>query len=223
MHILLRAPRRFGVRGIDMGWVPIPVPAVVGQGKGKGRAGELDAIVDGGDNDDDCRHDAFCGGCRGASQCTSGRIQLPVGGTKFGEGNKTQTRTQTQRRGGKIHGQLTPLRVYISPARTATDTASTNANANTNHDGDDGLEEYRRTSSIRRQERRQFDRWQRRLNIARQFHAQDVFAESLPEAVRYEVTERRRPPPAAPETREERKAWGALDRARDVVDRKRHV
>ena len=45
MHILLRAPRRFGVRGIDMGWVPIPVPAVVGQGKGKGRAGNKKKLL----------------------------------------------------------------------------------------------------------------------------------------------------------------------------------
>jgi len=84
-------------------------------------------------------------------------------------------------------------------------------------DGNDALEEYRRSQQLREGERREFQRWQQRLNIARQLGAQDIFAQNLPDALVQHVSEQRRPGPTAPrENREERRAWGALDRAMEV-------
>lgn len=90
-------------------------------------------------------------------------------------------------------------------------------NLDVDHDEDDTLEEYRRLESQRNNERREFERWQERLDIARRLGAQEVFEQNIP------ILQHARPS-AAPqqprqvtprETREERIAWGSFERARD--------
>ncbi|TPX17358.1 uncharacterized protein E0L32_012165 [Thyridium curvatum] len=85
------------------------------------------------------------------------------------------------------------------------------------HD-EEGLEDYRTSQRMHELELREFQRWQQRLNIARENGAQDVFARNIPHALlqHQQVSHARQPPqPPAEETREERRAWGALDRARE--------
>jgi len=84
-------------------------------------------------------------------------------------------------------------------------------------DGNDALEEYRRSQQLRESERREFQRWQQRINIARRLGAQDIFAQSLPNALVQHVNDQRRSDPTPPrENREERRAWGAMERAMEV-------
>ncbi|KAJ9137321.1 Phd and ring finger domain protein [Pleurostoma richardsiae] len=81
------------------------------------------------------------------------------------------------------------------------------------HDGDDALEEYRRSQQLRERERREYQRWQQRLNIASRLGARDVFERSIQEVVAQPVQRHQAPP--SRESREERRAWGALERARE--------
>ncbi|KAM0436941.1 hypothetical protein ACHAPT_002656 [Fusarium lateritium] len=82
-----------------------------------------------------------------------------------------------------------------------------------NHDDEDEeLEQYRR---FQESGRRELERWQQRMDIARRLGARDVFVNNIPPA----ISERLQPAPEpVRETAEERRAWGALERAREVED-----
>ncbi|KAK4239628.1 hypothetical protein C8A03DRAFT_13991 [Achaetomium macrosporum] len=75
------------------------------------------------------------------------------------------------------------------------------------------FEGLRRSQQLREQERREHERWQQRLNIASRLGAREVFANSMPQFVA-------RPLPPQ-QSREERLAWGALEKAREMESRKR--
>ncbi|KAM0263504.1 hypothetical protein ACHAQJ_001122 [Trichoderma viride] len=79
-----------------------------------------------------------------------------------------------------------------------------------NHDDEDeDLERFRRFQQL---DRRELQRWQQRINIAQRLGAQESFASNIPP----QISERLQPLPPPVETREERQAWGALDRAREA-------
>ncbi|KAL7902312.1 hypothetical protein HDV63DRAFT_399408 [Trichoderma sp. SZMC 28014] len=79
-----------------------------------------------------------------------------------------------------------------------------------NHDDEDeDLGRYRRFQQL---DRRELQRWQQRMDIAQRLGARESFASSIPPR----ISERLQPPPPPVETREERQAWGALDRAREA-------
>ncbi|KAL6809159.1 hypothetical protein GGI42DRAFT_350631 [Trichoderma sp. SZMC 28013] len=80
-----------------------------------------------------------------------------------------------------------------------------------NHDDEDeDLERFRRFQQL---DRRELQRWQQRINIAQRLGARESFASNIPP----QISERLQPSvPPVEETRDERRAWGALDRAREV-------
>ncbi|KFH48845.1 PHD and RING finger domain-containing protein-like protein [Hapsidospora chrysogenum ATCC 11550] len=79
-------------------------------------------------------------------------------------------------------------------------------------DEDEELEQFRRFQQL---DRRELHRWQQRLNIAQRLGAQDAFANNIPP----QITEHLQPaPPLREETRDERRAWGAFERAREAED-----
>ncbi|KAF4581907.1 Ribosomal protein L37ae [Ophiocordyceps camponoti-floridani] len=79
-----------------------------------------------------------------------------------------------------------------------------------NHDDDEELEQYRR---FQQQDQRELQRWQQRVNIAQRLGAREEFAHVIPP----QISERLQPPPQpVVETRDERRAWGAFDRAREA-------
>jgi hypothetical protein len=75
------------------------------------------------------------------------------------------------------------------------------------------FEGLQRSRQLREREREEHERWQQRLNIAARLGARDVFLSNITRFVD-------RPQPNPP-TREERLAWGALEKARDMESRKR--
>lgn len=82
-----------------------------------------------------------------------------------------------------------------------------------NHDDDEDLEQYR---LFQQHDQRELQRWQQRVNIAHRLGARVEFANSIPP----QISERLQPPPqTVEETREERRAWGAFDRAREADPR----
>ncbi|TLD30581.1 hypothetical protein PspLS_02158 [Pyricularia sp. CBS 133598] len=83
------------------------------------------------------------------------------------------------------------------------------------HDGDDGLEEYRRSRQLREREQREYQRWQQRISIARRLGAQDVFSRNIPPSIINSSTAAQAPAPAQ-ESREERRAWATLEKAREA-------
>lgn len=86
-----------------------------------------------------------------------------------------------------------------------------------NHEDDEALHTYRRSRQRSERERREYQRWQQRLNIASRLGARDVFAENLPILLPPQAT--RQPPPQLPppeESREEKEAWGALEKAMEA-------
>ncbi|KAI0431483.1 hypothetical protein F5Y09DRAFT_330302 [Xylaria sp. FL1042] len=86
-----------------------------------------------------------------------------------------------------------------------------------NHEDDEALHHYRRSRQRSERERREYQRWQQRLNIASRLGAHDVFAENLPIVAPQQST--RQPPPQAPppqQSREEKQAWGALEKAMEA-------
>ncbi|KAI2471461.1 hypothetical protein F4781DRAFT_420646 [Annulohypoxylon bovei var. microspora] len=90
-----------------------------------------------------------------------------------------------------------------------------------NHDDDDALHNYRRSQQRRERDRREYQRWQQRLNIASRLGARDVFASNisnvLPQQPIAQQQQQPSPPPPPPEeTTEEKKAWGALEKAMEV-------
>ena len=79
-----------------------------------------------------------------------------------------------------------------------------------NHDDEDEeLEQYRQFQALGR---RELERWQQRMDIAHRLGARDAFVSNIPPA----ISERLQPAPPPVETRDERRAWGALDRAREA-------
>ncbi|KAI3401869.1 hypothetical protein diail_6428 [Diaporthe ilicicola] len=86
------------------------------------------------------------------------------------------------------------------------------------HEADDDLAEYRRSQQMRERERREWQRWQQRLSIASRLGARDVFARNIQGVVDQQVAPPHpEPVPPREETREERLAWGAMERARDAT------
>ncbi|KAI3343666.1 hypothetical protein F4824DRAFT_16734 [Ustulina deusta] len=86
-----------------------------------------------------------------------------------------------------------------------------------NHEDDEALHHYRRSQQRSERERREYQRWQQRLIIASRLGAHDVFAENLPIIVPQQSA--RQPPPQVPppqESREEKQAWGALEKAMEA-------
>lgn len=85
-----------------------------------------------------------------------------------------------------------------------------------NHDEEDeDLEGYRRLQQLNRYE---LQRMQQRMSIANRLGARDAFLSTIPPQIseRLQPVATPPPPPPAPETRDERRAWGALDRARET-------
>ncbi|KFA63416.1 hypothetical protein S40285_06595 [Stachybotrys chlorohalonatus IBT 40285] len=82
-----------------------------------------------------------------------------------------------------------------------------------NHDEDDELDQYRRFQQL---DTRELQRWRQRIRIAHRLGARDTFTNNIPP----QISERLQSPPPPPpvETRDERRAWGALDRARETED-----
>ncbi|CAK7214153.1 hypothetical protein SBRCBS47491_002052 [Sporothrix bragantina] len=92
------------------------------------------------------------------------------------------------------------------------------------HDEDEALEEFRRIERLQDQERREFERWQERLDIARRLGAQDIFERNIPDAI---LNHAARHPTTSPssssnpravvaavqQSQQERRAWGDFDRA----------
>lgn len=88
-----------------------------------------------------------------------------------------------------------------------------------NDDEDGGLREYRQSQQIRERDRREWNRWQQRLNIASRLGAREVFARNIHRVVeqRAAPSSQQHSPAPAPETLEERQAWRAFERARAVT------
>lgn len=79
-----------------------------------------------------------------------------------------------------------------------------------NHDDeDDDLGRFRLFQQLDQQE---LARWQQRMAIAQRLGARESFANNIPS----QISERLQPIPPPAETVEERRAWGALERARDT-------
>ncbi|KAI0881843.1 uncharacterized protein GGS22DRAFT_51372 [Annulohypoxylon maeteangense] len=86
-----------------------------------------------------------------------------------------------------------------------------------NHDDDDALHNYRRSQQRREQDRREYQRWQQRLNIASRLGAREVFANNISNVLPQPVAQQQQPSPPPPEeTPEEKQAWGALEKAMEV-------
>ncbi|KAK4146273.1 uncharacterized protein C8A04DRAFT_9831 [Dichotomopilus funicola] len=77
------------------------------------------------------------------------------------------------------------------------------------------FEGLQRSRQLRERERDEHQRWQQRLNIAARLGARDVFLNNIPRWVNQQQ------PQPNPPSREERLAWGALEKAREMESRKR--
>jgi len=87
-------------------------------------------------------------------------------------------------------------------------------------DDDPSITEGLRLSQhLREQDQRERERWQQRLNIASRMGAGNIFARNIPDVYGRIVPPLRPSPPQEPQ--EVRLAWGALDKARDLENRKR--
>ncbi|KAI0834838.1 hypothetical protein F5Y06DRAFT_300262 [Hypoxylon sp. FL0890] len=86
-----------------------------------------------------------------------------------------------------------------------------------NHDDDEALRNYRRSQQRRERERREYQRWQQRLNIASRLGAHDVFANNISNVLPQPVVQQQpQPPPPPAESPLERQAWGALEKAMEA-------
>lgn len=91
-----------------------------------------------------------------------------------------------------------------------------------NDDEDGGLREYRRSQQARERDRREWNRWQQRLNIAGRLGARDVFARNIQGVVDQPVvSEAQETVPPVQESPEERQAWRAFERARAATPNSR--
>ncbi len=77
-------------------------------------------------------------------------------------------------------------------------------------DDDQPMIQYRQIQRRAAEERRRFNQWQRRLNIAGRQGAGNIFRESAPVRLR-DAT-----PPVPTETVEETRAWGAFEKAKEL-------
>ncbi|KAM3504778.1 hypothetical protein MY10362_003338 [Beauveria mimosiformis] len=84
-----------------------------------------------------------------------------------------------------------------------------------NHEEDEDLENFRRFQQL---DRRELQRWQQRMSIANRLGARDAFVRTIPPQISERLEPVATPPPLPPiqETRDERRAWGALEMAREV-------
>ncbi|KAI0480130.1 hypothetical protein GGR56DRAFT_254774 [Xylariaceae sp. FL0804] len=85
-----------------------------------------------------------------------------------------------------------------------------------NYDDDDALSNYRRSQQRRQQERQAYQRWQRRVHIAAENGAGDVFANNISDVLPGRLAPRHAVPSPPQESPEERQAWGDLERAMEV-------
>ncbi|KAF9872615.1 hypothetical protein CkaCkLH20_09794 [Colletotrichum karsti] len=92
-----------------------------------------------------------------------------------------------------------------------------------NHEEDDAFQSFRRAQAQREQirELQEHRDWEQRMSIASRMGARDVFVRNIRPTVGHRldgvpVEPAQPPPPPAPETREEQRAWGALERARET-------
>lgn len=86
-----------------------------------------------------------------------------------------------------------------------------------NHDEEDeDLENFRRFQQL---DRHELQRWQQRMSIANRLGAHDAFVSTIPPQISERLQPVATPPPPPPvqETRDERRAWGALDMAREAA------
>jgi hypothetical protein len=82
---------------------------------------------------------------------------------------------------------------------------------------DETLQHFRQSQRRSDRERREYERWQQRLNIASRLGAREVFTRSIPASISEHLVE---PPPRRSDQevraeRTEQQAWGALDKARE--------
>ncbi|TQV99588.1 hypothetical protein V2A60_005054 [Cordyceps javanica] len=85
-----------------------------------------------------------------------------------------------------------------------------------NHDDEDeDLENFRRFQQL---DRHELQRWQQRMTIANRLGARDAFVSTIPPQISERLQPVATPPPPPPvqETRDERRAWGALEIAREA-------
>ncbi|EGX97229.1 PHD and RING finger domain protein, putative [Cordyceps militaris CM01] len=85
-----------------------------------------------------------------------------------------------------------------------------------NLDGEDeDLENFRRFQQL---DLHELQRWQQRMSIANRLGAHDAFVSTIPPQISERLQPVATPPPPPPiqETRDERRAWGALDMAREA-------
>ncbi|KAH0443568.1 hypothetical protein CcaCcLH18_00881 [Colletotrichum camelliae] len=92
-----------------------------------------------------------------------------------------------------------------------------------NHEEDDAFQSFRRAQAQRQQirEMQEHRDWQQRMSIASRMGAREAFAQNIRPVVGHRlgalpIAPAEPTPPPAPETRDEQRAWGALDRARDT-------
>lgn len=83
-----------------------------------------------------------------------------------------------------------------------------------NHDDeDDDLEQFRRFQQL---DRRELQRWQQRVDIAHRLGASDAFTNNIPPQISQQLQPTPPLPPPVEETQDERRAWGAFERAREA-------
>lgn len=84
-----------------------------------------------------------------------------------------------------------------------------------NHDEEDeDLENFRRFQQL---DRNEIQRWQQRMSIANRLGAREAFVSAIPPQISERLqTIATPPPPPVQETRDERRAWGALEIAREA-------
>jgi hypothetical protein len=83
-----------------------------------------------------------------------------------------------------------------------------------NHEDDDTLGDFRRSQQQRQRELREYERWQQRLDIASRLGAREVFVNSIPRTIGQQLQQVQ----PVEETRDERRAWGALEIAREFEE-----
>ncbi|KAI8963527.1 hypothetical protein F5Y11DRAFT_365007 [Daldinia sp. FL1419] len=87
-----------------------------------------------------------------------------------------------------------------------------------NHDDDEALRNFRRSQQRLARERREYQRWQQRLNIASRLGVHDVFMNNISNVVPVQQPPPPPPPPPPQETVEEKRAWGALEKAMEATN-----
>lgn len=80
-------------------------------------------------------------------------------------------------------------------------------------DEDEDLGQFRRYQQL---DRRELDRWRQRYAIARRLGARDEFVQQIPPQISEHLQSDPEPPQPPAESQDERRAWGAFERARDA-------